>query len=164
MTLQDERAITRDRMRYIKNSQSSRLCYLGILFDVLYFVNIYKSDVGTYYYNVMIGISIVYNLLFLLFAFLASESVKNYAKNYSYVLLGLGIMQFVRIFILPMRAHNATTEINGVVTGVMGNGQFTTVVIYLALSGAALIAAALINMKKCNELSEHLKSIGVETA
>ena len=81
MTTQDERSIARDRMRFIKNSQSARLCYLGILFDVLYFVNIYKSDVGTYYYNVKIGASIVYNLVFLLAAFLASEGVKNYKKD-----------------------------------------------------------------------------------
>jgi hypothetical protein len=160
---QDERTIARDRMRFIKNTQSSRLCYLGILFDVFFFVNIYKSDVGTYYYNFKIGVSIVYNLIFLLIAFLASEGVKNYKNEYSYALLGLGIMQFVRIFILPMQAHNAMTEVNDVAVGVMGNGQFTTVVIYLVISGVALIAAGLINMKKYKELSEHLKSIG-ETA
>ena len=48
---QDERTIRRDRMRFIKNTSSSRLCYLAILLDVLYFVSICKSDVGTYYYN-----------------------------------------------------------------------------------------------------------------
>jgi hypothetical protein len=66
MTTLDEKSIARDRMRYIQNTQSANLCYLGILFNVLFFVNIYKSDVGTYYYNVLIGVSIVNNLLFLL--------------------------------------------------------------------------------------------------
>ena len=164
MTTQDEREISRDRMRYIKNKQSANLCYLGILFDVLFFVNIFKSDVGTYYYNIWIGISIVYNLIFLLVAFLASESVKSYVKNYSYALFFLGIMQFVRIFIIPMRAYRATTLINNEAVRVMGSGQFFRVVIYLVLSGAALLAAGYINLKKCNELSEHLKAIGAETA
>ncbi len=160
MTTQDEKLIARDRMRYIKNTQSANLCYLGILFNVLYFVNIYKSDVGTYYYNVLIGVSIVYNLLFLLAAFLASESVKSYVKNYSYALFFLGIMQFVRILIIPMRAHGATTIVNNETVKVMGNGQFFTCVIYLVISGLALLAAGYINLKKSNELTAHLKEIG----
>ena len=49
-------------MRFIKNSLSSSLAILGILFDVLYFVSIYQSDVDVYYYNILIGASIVYNL------------------------------------------------------------------------------------------------------
>ena len=56
----EERTIQRDRMRFIKNSLSSSLAILGILFNVFYFVSIYKSDVGSYYYNYIIGISIVY--------------------------------------------------------------------------------------------------------
>ena len=55
----EERAIQRDRMRFIKNSLSSNLAILGILFNVFYFVSIYKSDVDTYYYNILIGASIV---------------------------------------------------------------------------------------------------------
>lgn len=52
----EERTIQRDRMRFIKNSLSSNLAILGILFDVFYFVSIYKSDVNTYYYNILIEI------------------------------------------------------------------------------------------------------------
>jgi len=155
----DEKSIQRDRMRYIKNSASSNLCYLGILLDVFYFVSIYKSDVGTYYYNFMIGISIVYNLIFMLTVFLASEGVKNYKKNYSYILFVVGILQFVRIFIIPTKAHAATAVVNGVETLVMTNGQFFRVAAYLALSGAALIFSAVINMRKCNDLSEHLAAL-----
>ncbi len=161
---QDERTIQRDRMRFIKNTQSSGLCYLGILFDVFYFVSICKSDVGTYYYTYMIGISIVYNLIFMLAAFLASEGVKNYKKEYSYVLLVLGIIQFIRIMIIPMQAHSAVTLVNNVETQVMQNGQFIRVIIYLVLSGAALITSALINLNKCRELNEHLKTLNEQGA
>ena len=66
--MNDENLIRRDRMRFIKNSQSANLCYLAILLNVFYFVSIYKSDVGTYYYNILIGVSIVYNLIFMLAA------------------------------------------------------------------------------------------------
>ena len=82
----NDQMIKQDRMRYIKNTTSSRLCYLAILLNVLYFVSIYKSDVGSWYYQILVGGSIVYNLLFMLMAFLASEGVKNYQEKFSYLL------------------------------------------------------------------------------
>jgi len=161
---QEERAIQRDRLRYIKNTASSSLCYIAILFDVFFFVSICKSDVGTYYYNYLIGIVIVYNLIFLLAIFLASEGVKNYIRNYSFLLIAAGIGQIIRIFIIPVRAHSEMTVVNGVETLVMHNGQFTRVVIYLVISAVCLIAAAAINLYKCRELSEHQKTIAAQIA
>ncbi len=162
MNLNDELAITRDRLRFIKNTQSANLCYLAILLNVFYFVSIYKSDVGTYYYNILIGASIVYNLVFMLAVFLSSEEVKNYNRKYSYLLGVIGLLQIARIFIIPMRAHAAKTVVNGKEVLVMHGGQFTRVCIYLAASAAFLLAAAAINIKKCNELSEHMNSIGAQ--
>ena len=155
----DDRTIRQDRMRYIKNTTSSRLCYLAILLNVLYFVSIYKSDVGSWYYQILVGASIVYNLLFMLMAFLASEGVKNYQKNFSWLLYALGAGQILRIFLIPMRAHAATATVNGVETVVMGNGQFIRVIIYLVASAACLIAAAVINQQKARALKSHLASL-----
>lgn len=160
--MNEERTIKRDRMRFIKNSLSANLAILGILFDVFYFVSLYQSDVDTYYYNILIGASIVYNLVFMLAVFLASEGVKNYKKNYSYLLAVLGILQLVRITIIPMRAHAATTLVNGEPVVVMQNGQFTWVVACLVLSAACLIASAAVNFIRCQELSKHLKSLGLQ--
>ena len=155
----EERTIQRDRMRFIRNSLSANLCYLGILFNVFYFVNLYQSDVGTYYYQIFIGASIVYNLLFLLFVFLASESVKNYVKSYSYLLLAGGVMQVVRIFYIPMRAHAAMTAVNGEDVPVMGDGQFYLLVVFLLISAACLLASAVVNLSKCKALEEHMKTL-----
>ena len=160
----EERTIQRDRMRFIKNSRASSLAILGILFNVFYFVNIYKSDVSTWYYTILIGASIVYNLVFMLAVFLASEGVKNYKKNYSYVLAVVGVLQIVRIFIIPMRAHAAETLVNGETVMVMQDGQFYRVVIYLVASAVCLIASAAVNMIRCRELSEHLKTLGAQSA
>ena len=151
----DDRQIQMDRMRYVKNTTSSRLCYLAILMNVLYFVSIYKSDVGSWYYQMLIGISIVYNLLFMLMAFLSSEGVKNYMPNYSWMLYGLGIGQIVRIFILPMQAHRAIVKVSNVEVAVMQNGQFVRCVIYLLVSAACLIAAAFINQQRSKALTEY---------
>lgn len=156
----EERTIQRDRMRFIKNSLSSNLAILGILFDVFYFISIYKSDVDTWYYSILIGASIVYNLVFMLAVFLSSEGVKNYKKNYSYVLAVLGVLQLVRIFIIPMRAHTATTIVNGETVAVMQDGQFYRVAAYLVISAVCLAAAAVVNFNRCRELSEHLKTLG----
>ncbi len=159
MTEINDRDVALDRMRYVKNTASSRLCYLAILLNVLYFVSIYKSDVGSWYYQLLIGGSIVYNLLFMLMAFLASEGVKSYQKKYSWLLYGLGIFQIVRIFILPTQAHQAEVEIGGTMTLAMGDGQYLRVLLYLAASAACLIAAAVINQRKCSLLEGHLNSL-----
>ena len=161
MTNINARELQLDRMRYVKNTASSRLCYLAILLNVFYFVSIYKSDVGSWYYQILIGASIVYNLLFMLMAFLASEGVKNYQGSYSKLLYGLGAGQIARIFILPLQAHQALVKIGGAEVPVMGNAQFIRVIIYLAGSAACLIGAAVINQRKSAALAGH---IGKEAA
>ena len=144
-----------DRMRYTKNTVSSRLALLAIVFDILFFISIYKSDVGTYYYTITIGVSIIYNLIFLLAAFLCSEGVKNYRTSYSWAMIVLGIVQLVRIFILPADAHR--TLLNNV--PVMGDGQFIRVVIYLAASAVCLFLSAIVNLKKSRALAKYTASL-----
>ena len=153
--MSEDRSTQLDRMRYTKNTSSSRLALLAIVFDVLYFISLHKSDVGTYYYTALIGASIIYNLVFMLAVFLCSEGVKNYKTGYSWAMMALGAGQILRIFILPMNAHQA------VVSGqqVMGDGQFTRIVIYLAVSAACLFVGAVINLKKSRALSAHIASL-----
>lgn len=162
--MNEELTIKRDRMRFTKNSLSSTLAILAIVFDVFYFINIYKSDVGhnvgNFYYQSRIGISIVYNLVFMLAAFLSSEGVKNYKKEYAYALLVIGALQLVRIFILPAQAAAAEITIAGVTTKVMESAQHVRVVLYLLLSAAGCIAGGIIGIIRCNELSAHLATIG----
>ena len=161
MTLEDSQ-IRLDRMRYVKNTASSRLCYLAILINVLYFVSIYKSDVASWYYQILVGASIVYNLLFMLTVFLASEGVKNYQKKYSNVLFALGALQAARIFILPLQAHRAVVKVSGAETLVMQTPQFIFVVACLAASAACLIIAGLINLKKSSALQAHISAANAQ--
>lgn len=151
----EDRTTQLDRMRFTKNTASSRLALLAIVFDVLFFISIYKSDVGTYYYTALIGASIIYNLVFLLATFLCSEGVKSYQVSYSWAMIILGLGQIVRIFILPADAH-CTLVSNA---PVMGDAQFIRVIIYLVLSAAALFAGAVINLQKSRALSAHLASM-----
>ncbi len=153
--MNDDRATALDRMRYTKNTSSSRLALLAILFDVLFFVSIYKSDVGSYYYTILIGASIIYNLVFLLAAFLASEGVKNYKTSFSWLLIVLGAVQLIRIFIIPMNAR--TSAVNGI--QVMSDFQFWRTVLYLSLSAICLFLSAAVNLRKSRALAAHLKTL-----
>ncbi len=160
----DDREIRLDRMRYVKNTASSRLCYLAILLNVLYFISIYRSDVGSWYYQILVGGSIVYNLLFMLMAFLASEGVKNYQRGYSLLLYVLGAAQAARIFILPLQAHQATVKIGGTETAVMGTPQFIWCAVCLAGSALCLIAAGIVNRNRSAALERHIGTAGKEAA
>ena len=161
--MNEDEYIRKDRLRFTKNSLASTLAIVAIVFDVLYFLNIYNSDVnnnvGDFYYQIRIGGSIILNLLFMLAAFLSSEGIKNYKKSYGYVMAVLGIIQIVRIFILPMQAHSTEVTVGGVTSKVMGDGQFTLVIIYLVLSAAACFASAYVGIKKSNELEAHMASL-----
>ncbi len=161
MMTRDIKTVKKDRLRYTKNKLSSTLAYVGILFNVLYFVNIYGSDVGNFYYKTMIGISVVYNLVFLLSAFLSSEGVKNYKFGYSCFIVVIGILQIARIFGIPRMAHGTTLLLDGVETVVMSNAQFTYVVVCLAVSAAACIASGVIGIYKNRVLTAYEKSIGI---
>lgn len=162
--LTEEQFIKRDRLRYTKNTASANLALLAIVFDVLFFVSIYKSNMGNYYYTLMMGISVVYNLIFMLAAFLVSEGSKNYLVQYSYLMIAIGLGQFIRIFLIPMHAHSAMIDIgdNNMVF-VMGDAQFTRVVFYLAASGICCLASAVIGIIKCGQLKSHLSTLVEKT-
>ncbi len=159
--MMDAKTIKKDRLRYTKNKLSANLAYLAILFDVLYFVSIYSSDVDTYYYTITIGFSVLYNLVFLLAAFLSSEGVKNYKMNYSWLIMGVGVLQFVRILGIPRMAHGTILNVNGVETQVMGNGQFAYVVACLIISGVACVASGAIGVYKATTLTNYMKEKGL---
>lgn len=161
---EDVKFLERDRMRFTKNTLSANLAILAIVFDVLYYVNLYQSNVGSYYYNWIMGVSIVYNLVFLLAAFLSSEGVKNYKASYSWLLLALGVVQLVRVFIYPVKARDAVVSIGGADVTVMENGQFIYLTVCLVLSAVCLIASAVINYSKCKALAAHMKALETKAA
>lgn len=161
---QEEKLIKYDRMRYTKDKTSANLVLAAIVLDCLYFVSIYKSDVGSYYYTWVIGASIIYNLLFLLTAFLASEGVKNRKTGYTAMLICIGIMQVVRIFYLPAMAHSATVTINGVDTAVMADSQYYYVVACLAISAVCCVAAAVNSHINNKNLADYMRTLENQSA
>ena len=162
--MNDEKTIRLDRMRYTKNSLASGLALVAIIFNVLYFANIYESNVGSWYYNILMGASILYNLIFMLAAFLSSEGIKNYKIGYAFLMIALGIGQIVRIFIYPMRAHAATVTIQEQAVTVMEGKQFTICVIYLLISAACLLVGAVVGISRSKALQAHVASLNAQGA
>lgn len=180
--MSEEWLIRRDRMRFTKNTASSRLAILAIILNVLFFVSIYKVNVEAYY-TWLIGVSILYNLVFMLATFLASEGVKKYNVRYSVLLVLLGAGQVIRIFIIPamMKVMHYTESVavykyskrtkqevfdhfDTIDKIVMPADQYTRVVIYLGVSALCLLAAALINWYKSRELAAAEADSGVKQA
>lgn len=161
---QNDLFIKRDRMRYTKDSFSSGLVLLAIVFNVLYFVSIYQTDVGRYYYNWVIGASVVYNLLFLLIAFLASQGVKSRKSGYGLMLLVIGLLQIVRVFYLPAKAYAAEVEIGSEMVRVMTDGQHTYVVICLVASAVCCVVAAVSSYISNQQLAQHMRELEKKSA
>lgn len=155
----EDLTIKRDRMRYTKDKFSANMIIVAIVLDALYFISIYKTDVSNWYYTWLIGASIVYNLLFLLTAFLCSEGLKNRKRGYTVTLIVIGLMQLVRIFYLPMKAHAAVVEVAGVETIVMDDKQFLYTVACLAVSGICCIIGAISSYINNKNLAEHMRAI-----
>ena len=162
--MNDDKYIRLDRMRYTKNTTASGLALLSILFDVFFFISIYESNVGSWYYNILMGASILYNLVFLLAAFLCSEGIKNYKISYAYMMVVLGIGQILRIFIYPATAHRSTVTIQEKAVTVMENPQFIRCTLYLLLSAACLLVGAYYGFTRSKALSAHLARIEKKAA
>lgn len=153
-----------DRMRYTKDSLSANLILLAIVLDALYFVKLYQQDVSDYYYKWWLGASVIYNLVFMLAAFLCSESVKNRKTNMTPVLLILSVMQFIRIGQIPAMAKDAVIVIGENSTDVMSSGTYTYLVIMLVASGALLAMAIVTSLLNSRKLNGYLKTLENQSA
>lgn len=155
MTLNNDALVKKDRLRFTKNKLSANLTLLAIVFNALYFVSIYKTNIGQYYYNYMMGISVVYNLLFMLAAFLCSEGVKAYNLGYSFFLIILGLGQLVRILIIPMKAKDTDVIVGETTVRAMSDTQFVYVSICLVASAVLCIIAGIVGVIRTTTLRSY---------
>lgn len=153
-----------DIMRYKNNSASFWLCILAIVFNVAMFLIIYKTTNCTP--NVQLGIDLMINIIVLLAAFLIAEKTKAYNKKGAYFSIGLGVVEILRIFWIPLfyftkYMEYLKVEDKGSYSGIVGldpNG-FTWCCILLTAAGVSLIFAGVICLVKGKRLNEHLKNL-----
>ena len=161
--LNDKKQMRLDRMRYTKNTLCSNMAILAIVANVLYFVIMYKIN-NKAMYELMMGASVVTNLLFLLFVFLCSEGVKNYNVNYAIMMIAIGVVEIARIFIWPLKLHNTETKIlvpgsEPIITTVLNDTQFALVVVCLVTASALLIVGGIIGVIRGKQLAAYNESL-----
>lgn len=156
----DSNLIKRDRMRYTKNSLSSSLALLALVFNVFYFVSLYRINLS-YYYTWKTGLSILFNLVFMLIVFLSSEGVKNYKLSYSVILVVVGAVQLLRITYIPQAAHS--TIISDGVTA-MTDAQFVRSAVFLCVSAALLVISGVIGAIRSRMLHDYKKTLTEHSA
>lgn len=143
--------IKSDIMRYKKNKLGSSLALLSIVGNCFYFMFLYAEvKNGNFFYNWMIAFDVIYNLFFMLAAFLISEQIKNYNRTLFPLQVILAAAQVGRIFWLPFL---------GLRGGIISGGKFTLYLVFLAISAAALLASALIGFFKAVEIESFNKKI-----
>lgn len=166
-----------DRMRYKKDALPYAFVLLGLLFNVFYFFKIYGLN-DNFFFKPIIGVSIIYNLLFLLAVFLSAEEIKAYKRNYNFIVLGISALQVARIFILPLRAFNYTTTtptkvteiVNGeevtktvdIITKAMEQKDFIWSLAFLAISALLLAAGAIISLNNIKKLNTYKRELALE--
>lgn len=160
-----------DRKLYKGDSFPYLLVMLGLVMNVLYFVCVYKINNGVFYQPI-IGVSVIYNLLFMLSVFLCAENLKNYKWKFSVVIIVIGVLQLVRLFIIPpialemiegmiaeMTAVGQTEEQIAAATAPY-TGAHLRMIIYLICSCALLVSGAVVSivnslrLQKYKELTE----------
>lgn len=152
--------LQKDIMQYKKNKLAANLALLGLVAGCVYFIVLYAqvstlafskfNKAQTFYYKWSIAVDVIYNLFFLLFVFFFSEQVKNYKRNMFVFQLIVGTLQIARIFWLPLSGfQHEVTKIGG----------FLVMLIALALSGACVIASAVIGYIRSKALDNYQRSV-----
>ena len=152
--------IQNDIMRYKKNKLGANLAILGLALGCLYFLVLYAQvKNNNFYYTWEIAFDVIYNLFFLLFVFLFSEQVKNYNRKMFPLQLLVGLLQIARIFWLPLAGITHTMAgLNGDVT-IITAGTFIAMMVFLAASGACIIASAIIGFIRSKSVENFTKKM-----
>lgn len=136
-----------EMLRYRPNKVSYNFDMFGIIFIALGFAVLYSTlKTGSMYCT----FDIIYNILVLLFLFMAAEKMKVYSKSWGIFTIGAGIFQAIRIFLFPLAAYNA---------GSIPGTRYTLIIIYYLISAVFLIIAGFISIYRGITLKRYLKTV-----
>src|SRR5574344_28794 len=161
-----------DIMRYTPNSLSFWLCVLAIVLDVIMFLIIYRQTDCVP--NYLLGIDLIINVVYMLAGFLLDEKQKAYLGKFGYFSIGLGIIEILRIFCIPLyyylkhveyiKEYNLALESGTefVFAGIKGlpTKEFIWCVAIMVLSGICLILAGVFTIIKEKKLIEYKNNLG----
>lgn len=148
-----------DMLHYTANRLSFWLIILAIALNIVMFLIIYKTTECTS--NVLLGIDLLINVIFMLVCFLAAEKTKHYSKTWGITSICLGGFQIIRIFIVPLYYYLMFVANNK--TG-LPTSKFVWCVILLVLCAAALIAGGVYSIIKHKVISNNKPLLEIEGA
>lgn len=154
------KGIQLDRLRYRPN----KICYnfglLACIFLCLAFAFSYSGTAInenriTFFgkqrkSGAITGIDVLINILLLLFRLTSSIQRKNYSKSGSFLALGRGIFNIVRVFFFPLSLLQA---------GIRSGTAYTCVRSFYIIAGAFLILAGLLTFFRGKSLRAYLKTV-----
>ena len=140
-------------MRYRNDSLSFYMNILAIAFNVVFLIAIMANLSITA--NWIIGVDVLVNILFMLFAFLTAEKVKAYLPKWCYLSIVLAVVQVVRMFTIVF-PFNAKGELVG--------AAFIIALLSLILSAACLIVGFVTGFIRSGKLNGYLKKVEDGTA
>lgn len=143
-----DKNISIEKKKYRKDSLSFWLLILGLLLNIFYFFTLYRNN-DNFYYTYKMGLSVLYNLIFMLLVFLSAEEVKNYHSGFGILSIIIGALQLGRIFIYPKQAFEA---------GVLQLASHNAIIVYLILSALCLIAGGIVSIYRSTILKNFIKN------
>ncbi len=135
-------------MRYRNDSLSFYMNILAIAFNVVFLIAIMANLSITA--NWIIGVDVLVNILFMLFAFLTAEKVKAYLPKWCYLSIVLAVVQVVRTFTIVL-PFNAKGELVG--------AAFIIALLSLIFSAACLIVGFITSFIRSGKLGGYLKQV-----
>ena len=175
-----------EMMRYRNNKLAYSLGLGGLAFSVLAAFIILNSMAAV---TVQVILCIFLNIFILLAGFLACERTKTYSRNGSIFLGALGVVNALQIFWLPLtiiityahwngletqaeKEEYAKSNVGSVITegnknsihwlSTSGYFRGITAIVFLSISAAFFISAAVVGVMKSQKLNNYLNSLKVE--
>jgi hypothetical protein len=160
--------IEKEMLRYRPNKASGNSAIFGMICAVVALSIVYSNIKRGVDWR--IGIDILGAIIILLGSFMASEEMKAYSKQWSYISFGLAALSVVRIFTYPLYLYNYTYEATVITYNADGSikstakvlnhalnaGLFTAVIILLCLAAFFYILAGIISLYRGKALREYL--------
>ena len=166
-----------EMMRYRTNSLSYKLGLLALLFSICAAFICMNSVT----WDATVTIKILGNILILLLGFLSVEKVKSYSSEYSFVMVGIGIVCIGRIVWLPLQlfiwygkylanGKEATSEIQQHLGQTIlnpstnsylpadGYWRGTAAIILLVIAAVLFIGSGVIGLIKSKKYHEYMKT------
>lgn len=70
-------------------------------------------------YTIRIFVFDLFNIVLTLFMFLAAEQIKKYHKQWSYIVIGVGVFQWIHLAFLPAKTNTVLNIVLYILTGIL---------------------------------------------